>query len=174
MNVLANMIMAGMSGSAVADASGLGLVLMKAMEKHGYGKKFAAALTGSAAIIGPIIPPSIPFVIYGSLVNVSVGRLFLGGIIPGVLLGLAFMTRVYILSVKRGYPRGEKSNFLDLLRNLRTTGPALFLVILLIGGILTGYFTPTEAAAVSAVYALFLGIFVYPRLTPTTFVADLI
>jgi tripartite ATP-independent transporter DctM subunit len=173
-NVLANMIMAGMSGSAVADASGLGLVLMKAMEKNGYDKKFAAALTGSAAIIGPIIPPSIPFVIYGSLVNVSVGRLFLGGIIPGVLLGLAFMTRVYILSVKRGYPRGEKTNFLDLLRNLRTTGPALFLVILLIGGILSGYFTPTEAAAVSAVYALFLGIFVYPRLTPATFVEDLI
>jgi tripartite ATP-independent transporter DctM subunit len=173
-NVVANMIMAGMSGSAVADASGLGVVLLRAMERQGYGKKFAAALTGSAAIIGPIIPPSIPFVIYGSLVNVSVGRLFLGGIGPGVLLGLSFMTRVYILSVKRDYPRGERTKLLDLLRSFKTSAPALFLVFLLIGGILSGYFTPTEAAAVSAIYALFLGIFVYPRLTLATLIEDLI
>ena len=171
--VVSNMIMAGMSGSAVADASGLGLVLLRALESNGYSKKFAAALIGSAAIIGPIIPPSIPFVIYGSLVNVSVGRLFLGGIIPGVLLGLCFMARVYALSVKRGYPRGEPTSLLDLLRNLKTTGPALLLVVVLIGGILSGYFTPTEAAAVSAVYALFLGFFVYPRLTLATLIEDL-
>jgi C4-dicarboxylate transporter DctM subunit len=173
-NVFANMIMAGMSGSAVADASGLGVVLMEAMQKQGYGKKFAAALTGSAAIIGPIIPPSIPMVIYGSLVNVSVGRLFLGGIGPGVLLGLSFMTRVYVLSVKRGYPRGEKTSLGGVLRQFKTSLPALMLVVVLIGGILSGYFTPTEAAAVSGIYALFLGIFVYPRLTAATLIEDLI
>lgn len=173
-NVFANMIMAGMSGSAVADASGLGVVLIEAMQKQGYSKKFAAALTGSAAIIGPIIPPSIPMVIYGSLVNVSVGRLFLGGIGPGVLLGLSFMTRVYVLSVKRGYPRGEKTSLGGVLRQFKTSLPALMLVVVLIGGILSGYFTPTEAAAVSGIYALFLGIFVYPRLTAATLIEDLI
>jgi C4-dicarboxylate transporter DctM subunit len=173
-NVFANMIMAGMSGSAVADASGLGVVMLEAMQKQGYSKKFAAALTGAAAIIGPIIPPSIPMVIYGSMVNVSVGRLFLGGVVPGVLLGLSFMTRVYVLSVKRAYPRGERIGFREVLRQLKTSTPALLLVVLLIGGILTGYFTPTEAAAVSAVYALFLGVFVYPRLTAATLIEDLI
>ena len=97
----------------------------------------------------------------------------LGKIIPGVLLGICFMARVYALSVKRGYPRGEPTSLLDLLRNLKTTGPALLLVVVLIGGILSGYFTPTEAAAVSAVYALFLGFLVYPRLTLATLIEDL-
>jgi C4-dicarboxylate transporter, DctM subunit len=172
-NVFANMIMAGMSGSAVADASGLGTVIIPAMEKQGYGKKFSAAVTGSAAIIGPIIPPSIPMVIYGALVNVSVGRLFLGGFVPGVMLGLAFMARVYILSRRRNYPCGERVSFSEVFRQLRISAPALLLVVLLIGGILSGLFTPTEAAAVCCAYALFLGVFVYKGLTFAILVRDL-
>jgi C4-dicarboxylate transporter, DctM subunit len=173
-NVFANMIMAGMSGSAVADASGLGTVIIPAMEKQGYGRKFSAAVTGSAAIIGPIIPPSIPMVIYGALVNVSVGRLFLGGFVPGVMLGVAFMARVYILSRRRNYPCGERVSFIEVLRQLRVSAPALLLVVLLIGGILSGLFTPTEAAAVCCAYALLLGVFVYKGLTLAKLVRDLI
>jgi C4-dicarboxylate transporter, DctM subunit len=173
-NVFANMIMAGMSGSAVADASGLGTVIVPAMEKQGYGKKFAAAVTGSAAIIGPIIPPSIPMVIYGSLVNVSVGRLFLGGFVPGVMLGVAFMVRVYVLSRRRNYPRGDAVPFVQVLRQFWISAPALLLVVLLIGGILSGLFTPTEAAAVCCFYALFLGVVVYGRMTLASLSQDLI
>jgi tripartite ATP-independent transporter DctM subunit len=173
-NVVANMIMAGMSGSAVADASGLGTVIIPAMEKQGYGKKFSAAVTGSAAIIGPIIPPSIPMVIYGALVNVSVGRLFLGGFVPGVMLGVAFMVRVYLISRRRNYPCGQAVPVMDVLRQLRTSAPALLLVVLLIGGILSGLFTPTEAAAVCCAYAIFLGVFVYQGLTFSRFVSDLV
>jgi len=160
-NVLASMLFAGMSGSAVADASGLGAVEMKAMTDKGYDKNFSAAITASSSVIGPIIPPSIPAVIYGSMVSVSVGRLFLGGVIPGVVLGVSFMIRIFVVSRKRNYPRGKNINLFSIAKSFATSFPALLMPIILLGGIVIGFFTPTEAAAVSCGYALFLWIFVY-------------
>src|SRR5512136_2013378 len=107
--VVTNMIMAGMSGSAVADATGTGVVLIPAMEKAGYPRAFSAALVGAASTIGPIIPPSIPFVLFGSITGTSVGRLFLGGFLPGVLMGIFLMFTVAILSKRRGYRREERA-----------------------------------------------------------------
>lgn len=173
-NVLASMLFAGMSGSAVADASGLGAVEMEAMINNGYDKNFSAAITGASAIIGPIIPPSIPMVIYGSVVSVSVGRLFLGGIIPGVLLGLAFMIRIFLISKKRNFPCGEKQKLKKILKSFISSAPALFLPIIILGGIVSGIFTPTEAAAIAVIYSIFLAIFVYKCFDFKQFQLDLI
>lgn len=106
-NVLVSMLFSGMSGSSVADASGMGVVEMEMMEKGGYDKKFSAAITAASATIGPIIPPSIPFVIYGALTGASVGKLFMAGLIPGVFMGIALMITVYILAKRRSYPRSD-------------------------------------------------------------------
>ena len=112
-NVLASMIFAGMSGSAVADAGGLGMVEIKAMTDQGYRKEYAAAVTVSSSTIGPIIPPSIPMVIYGAMAEVSVGRLFLGGFLPGILMGILLMITVAIISKRRGYPRERRAAEID-------------------------------------------------------------
>jgi C4-dicarboxylate transporter DctM subunit len=159
--VVTNMIMAGMSGAAVADAVGTGNLLIPAMEKAGYPRVFSAALVGAASTIGPVIPPSIPFVIFGSMTGTSVGRLFLGGFLPGVLMGIFFMICVAILAKRRGYPRETKANWGELLRATVVAAPAWGAPIIIIGGILAGVFTPTEAAAVASVYALAIGMFVY-------------
>ena len=110
-NVVANMIVAGMSGSAIADAAGVGVVAMNAMSKAGFDRAFSAWVSAAAATIGPIIPQSIPLVIFGCMTGVSVGRLFLGGFIPGLLMGLGLMITVYIISVKRGYPTQPRASF---------------------------------------------------------------
>ncbi len=159
--VVTNMIMAGMSGAAVADAVGTGNLLIPAMEKAGYPRVFSAALVGAASTIGPVIPPSIPFVIFGSMTGTSVGRLFLGGFIPGVLMGIFFMICVAILAGRRGYPREARSTWGELGRATVYAAPAWGAPIIIIGGILAGTFTPTEAAAVASVYALGIGMFVY-------------
>lgn len=172
-NVLASMLFAGMSGSAVSDASGLGAVEIKAMTQQGYDKNFSAAVTGATSIIGPIIPPSIPMVVYGSMVGVSVGRLFLGGIIPGILLGVAFMVYVWWVSKKRNYPYGQKTTLSELGKEFISSFPALLMPILLLGGIVSGICTPTEAAALSALYAVILGV-VYKSITFKSFLNDLI
>ena len=159
--VVTNMIMAGMSGSAVADATGTGVVLIPAMEKAGYPRSFSAALVGAASTIGPIIPPSIPFVIFGSLTGTSVGRLFLGGFLPGFLMGILLMITVAILSKRRGYPREQRATRRELLIAALKATPAWGAPIIIIGGILAGVFTPTEAAVAASVYALILGLIVY-------------
>jgi C4-dicarboxylate transporter, DctM subunit len=164
-NVVASMIFSGMSGSAVADASGLGAIEIKAMNEAGYDRKFSAAVTAASSTIGPVVPPSIPFVIYGGLTGVSVGSLFLAGIVPGLLMGILLMVAVYIVSRRRRYPRNPThpsvrefvSSFLD-------AAVALGSVVIIVGGITTGLFTPTEAAVVACLYALFLGFFVYRSL----------
>ena len=159
--VVTNMIMAGMSGAAVADAVGTGNILIPAMEKAGYPRVFSAALVGAASTIGPIIPPSIPFVIFGSMTGTSVGRLFLGGFLPGVLMGILLMITVAIISRRRGYPREKRATLGELLRATVHAAPAWGSPLIIIGGILAGIFTPTEAAAVASLYALLVGMFVY-------------
>jgi tripartite ATP-independent transporter DctM subunit len=163
-NILASMIFAGMSGSAVSDAVGLGQIELKAMRDQGYDDEFSAAITAASSTIGPIIPPSIPMVLYGVLGNVSVGALFIGGIIPGVLMGLFMMVTVSIIAKRRNYPVHERAGFRDV---VRATFAALFPLlcpVILIGGIWSGIFTPTEAAAVAVVYSMGLGLILYQEL----------
>ncbi len=159
--IVANVIMAGMSGAAAADAAATGTILIPAMTKSGYSRGFAAAITAAAATIGPIIPPSIPFVVLGSMTGVSIGRLFMAGLIPGVLMGLWLMAAAYVISKRRGYAADvRRATARELVVATWEAIPALAMPAIVIGGILGGLFTPTEAAAVAAVYSLFLG-FVY-------------
>jgi len=163
--VVTNMIMAGMSGSAVADAAGTGAVLIPAMEQAGYPKTFSAALVGAASTIGPVIPPSIPFVIYGGITGVSVGRLFLGGVVPGVLMGVFLMGAVYMVAKRRGY-RAE--GWLTLSEALHSTWraiPVMLFPVIILGGIFSGIVTPTEAAVVAVVYAVLLSTLFYRELS---------
>lgn len=164
-NVVASMIFSGMSGAAVADAAGLGLVEMEAMTKAGYSPRFSAAVTAASSTIGPVVPPSIPFVIYGSITGVSVGKLFLAGCTPGVLMGIAMMCGVYFVSRRRNYPKEQMASFKELVISAKEASLALGTPVIIIGGILGGIFTPTEAAVVASVYALFLGLVVYRELT---------
>ena len=164
-NVVASMIFSGMSGAAVADAAGLGLVEMEAMTKAGYSPRFSAAVTAASSTIGPVVPPSIPFVIYGSITGVSVGKLFLAGCTPGVLMGIAMMIGVYFVSRRRNYPKERMASFRELVSSANEASLALGTPAIIIGGILGGIFTPTEAAVVASVYALFLGLVVYRELT---------
>jgi tripartite ATP-independent transporter DctM subunit len=165
-NVIGSVIFAGMSGSAVADAAGLGVIEHKAMREAGYDSRFAATITAVSSTIGPIIPPSIPFVIYGSLANVSVGALFLAGVVPGLLMAGALMVAIALVAERRNLPRGQALPPLrDALRVIVEAAPALTLppVILLV--ILTGVATPTEAAVVAAAFAFLLGWLVYREIS---------
>ena len=164
-NVLASIIFAGMSGSALADAGGLGLVEIKAMRDDGYDDAFSIGVTASSSTIGPIIPPSIPFVIYGAMANVSVGGLFVGGIIPGLLMGMTLSIMVYIMAKKHGYPRAESAPLHKILLSFRKAFLALLMPLIILGGIWFGFFTPTESAFVSILYALFVTGLIYRELT---------
>jgi C4-dicarboxylate transporter DctM subunit len=159
--VVVNMIMAGMSGSGVADAAGSGVVLIPAMKRVGYALPFSAAIVGAAGTIGPIIPPSIPFVIYGSMASVSIGRLLLGGFVPGVLMGIVLMIFAYFISKRRHYPREERASWGTLARSTLKAIPPLGMPVIILGGIIGGVMTPTESAAAGAAYAFILGFFVY-------------
>jgi len=159
--VVANMIMAGMSGSGVADAAGTGSVLLPAMEKARYGRGFSAAIVGAASTIGPIIPPSIPFVIYGSIANASIGRLLLAGAVPGMLMGILLMIFVYLIAKRRQYPSERRASWEELGRATLRALPPLGMPAIILGGIIGGVMTPTEAAAAGAAYAFILGFFVY-------------
>jgi tripartite ATP-independent transporter DctM subunit len=164
-NVLASMIFAGTSGLAVADTAGLGLVEIKAMRDAGYDDDFSCAITGASSTVGPIIPPSVPLVIYGILASASIGRLLIGGIVPGVLVGILLMVMVAFYASRKRYPRRPKATWEELWRGFKgAVGPGLTPVIL-VGGMLSGMFTPTEAAAIAAFYAFVLSFFVYRELT---------
>lgn len=164
-NVGGSMIFAGISGTAVADATSIGSVMIPGMAKSGYDKPFAAAVTAASSTIGPIIPPSVPMIIVGSLAGVSVGRMFLAGALPGLLMGVAMMITVYILSVRRGYPKERRATLRELLREGRTAFWALLMTGIILYGIIGGFFTPTEASIVASLYALVVGIYVYKGLT---------
>ncbi|PXX96265.1 TRAP transporter large permease [Halomonas sp. LBP4] len=164
-NVGGSMIFGGISGTAVADSASIGSVMIPGMAKSGYDKPFAAAVTAASSTVGPIIPPSVPMIIAGSLSGVSVGRMFLAGAIPGLLLGLAMMVTVYILAIRRGYPKGARVPFLQLLREARTAFWALLMTAIILYGIIGGFFTPTEASIVASLYALVVGMYVYKGLS---------
>jgi C4-dicarboxylate transporter DctM subunit len=163
--ILACAIFAAISGAAVATAVAIGVVMIPAMKKAGYDEDVAAALTCTASCMGPIIPPSIPFIIYGVTANVSIAGLFLGGVLPGLVLGTALMAYMYVVAVKRNYPTDPKTPVRELLVAAYRALPALFMPVLIMGGILSGIFTPTEAAGVTVVYAALVGAFVYRKLT---------
>jgi C4-dicarboxylate transporter DctM subunit len=159
--VVASMIFAGISGSAIADASALGTTLIPAMEKAGYTRRFACALVGAAAIIGPIIPPSIPMVVYAFVVGqVSVGGLFLGGVVPGLVIGLGLMAIVYVKARAQGYAARPRASLRELAVAFGDAVWAMLMPIIILGGILGGVFTATEAAAVAVAYAVFVGRFI--------------
>ncbi len=164
--VVASMIFAGISGTITAEAAGLGKLQLPLMEKAGFDKPFSLGLISSASIIGPIIPPSVQMILYAMIAEQSVGRLFVGGFIPGVIMGLCLMIMVYIYAVKRNYPREAKRASLSTMwATFRTSAPALMTPVIILGGIMSGIFTPTEAAVVAVVYALFISFFVYRTLS---------
>jgi tripartite ATP-independent transporter DctM subunit len=160
-NILASLIFAGMSGAAVADAAGLGEIEIKAMKEEGYDGVYSAAITGASSIIGPIFPPSIPMVVYGGLLGVSIAKLFLAGILPGLLMALVLFIGSYIISIKRKYPKKEFSGIRNYIENVTKSFwralPALFTPIIILGSIMFGITTPTEAAALAVVYSAILG-----------------
>ncbi len=157
----ANMIMSGASGAATADCAATGTVLIPAMAKAGYSRAFAAALTAAAATVGPIIPPSIMFVLYGAMTNVSIGKLFVGGVVPGLIMGLYLMIAAYVISRRRRYPKLAGVPFKQAARTATGAMPAVLMPVVVLGGIVGGVFTPTEAGAIAAVYALLLALLVY-------------
>ncbi|MCI8687333.1 MAG: TRAP transporter large permease [Lawsonibacter sp.] len=163
-NVLISLIFSGMTGSAIADASGIGLMEIQQMKKEGYDAEFSCAITAASATIGPIFPPSIPMVIYGMLSGASVGKLFMGGMVPGVLLAVLLMVYVFFISHKRNYPSGVIMSLRQFLRATLIALPALLTVILLLWGIYGGVCTPTEAGALASAYALLIGFLVYRSL----------
>jgi len=159
--VVSAMIFAGMTGAAVAEAAAIGTVGTEGMTKKGFDRSFCAAIIASASTIGPVIPPSIPLVIYGSITGTSVGRLFLGGFFPGFLMGGVLMIIVYIYAKMRNYPKEKKATFMELLKTTWGASSAILTPVIIIGGMVTGIFTPTEASIGAAVYALILTMFIY-------------
>lgn len=164
-NVISNIIVAGMSGSAVADASAIGVVEIKAMEEDGFDKDWSAALTAASSTIGPIIPPSIPLVIYAIITETSIGRLFLGGVIPGLMMGISLMVMVYFMSKARGYKVEARASFKEQLLATWRAIPSLLTPLIMIAGIVLGVVTPTEGAGIAAAYAVFLGFVIHREMT---------
>lgn len=164
-NIITSMVFAGISGAAVADATAVGSIMIPSMIKDGYHKNFATATTATASVIGVIIPPSIPFVLYGVITGVSIGKLFLGGMIPGILIGFTLMVITYFISKKNNYGTKKKFCLKELWSTFRVGFFALITPLIIIGGIVTGVVTPTEAAVVGTLYALVVGFTVYKQLT---------
>ena len=167
-NVLASVIFAGMSGSASADAGGLGAIEIKAMRDHGYDDDFSAAVTAASSVIGPIFPPSIPLIIYGASASVSVSKLFMGGVIPALVMAVLMMVLIYIYAVKRGYER-TAFNLRNLARQFVHALPACITPVIILAGFTLGWFTPTEASAVATIYALIISVLVYKSMDLKTF-----
>jgi len=164
-NIIASVFFAGMTGAAVSDTAAIGTMLIPAMVDDGYDADFSAAVTAASSIIGPTIPPSNMMVIYGSLMNVSIAGLFAAGFLPGLTLAALLMLMTTYLSYKRGYPKGLKSNFKEKLVGFKNAIIPLLMPVIILGGILSGVFTPTEAAAIAVLYALVIGFFVLKTLT---------
>lgn len=164
-NIVGSVIFAGMSGTAIADAAGLGTIEIKAMKDHGYDTEFAVGVTAASSTLGPIIPPSLPFVIYGMMANVSIGALFLGGVIPGAVMTIFMMLYVYYCARKYNLGRDQAFRIKVLALTFVAAFPALLTPAIIIGGMTFGWFTPTEAAIAACAWAMILGIFLYRTLS---------
>lgn len=167
-NVVASIIFAGMSGSAAADAGGLGTIEMEAMTKNGYSDEFAGAVTAASSVIGPIFPPSIPLIIYGATASVSVAQLFMGGVLPGLLMGAALMVLVFIFAVKYKFER-HPFHFRVMLRQFFSSVLSLITPLIILAGFTTGWFTPTEASSIAVAYSLVIALLVYRTMDWKTF-----
>jgi tripartite ATP-independent transporter DctM subunit len=160
-NVVVSMLFAGISGSSTADAAGIGSLLIPQMKKQGYDTSFAVAITACSSVMGVIIPPSILMVVWGGLMSVSIGGLFLAGVLPGILIALSQMLTVYIYAKRRGYPVYVRSSLIELMVATGSASLALMTPLIIVGGIVGGFFTPTEASVVAVIYSLILGVVVY-------------
>ena len=170
-NIIASFIFSGMSGAAAADVAGLGQIEIRAMEKAGYDKDFSCAVTGASATIGPVVPPSIPLILYGVIANASVTKLFIGGLLPGFMMVVTLMIFCGVLAKRRGYPKGDVFRMTVLGETFKRAFFPLMTPVIIIGGIWSGIFTPTEAAAVAAVYSIILAMFVYKEMKVRDLVA---
>ena len=165
-NVAVSMLFAGISGSSTADAAGVGGVLIPAMKKEGYDAPFTVAITACSSVMGVIIPPSILMIVWGGVISVSIGGLFLAGVVPGLLIGLSLMGAVLVYAKRRGYPVYARATAAEFARALLRAVVPLAMPAIIIGGIVGGFFTATEASVVAVLYALLLGLFVYRTLVP--------
>lgn len=156
-NVVASIIFAGMTGAATADAAGLGAIEIEAMKRENYPPEFAAAVTAASSVIGPIVPPSVPFVVYGVMAQVSIGQLFISGIIPGLLMGIGMMIVIFFIMRRSTQPVAEKASIKTVAIEFKHSFWALLCPVVILGGIFSGVFTPTEAGAIASLYALLLG-----------------
>ena len=163
-NISASMLFAGISGTAISDTASLGSVMIPAMKKEGYDSDFSCAVTAASSTVGPIIPPSLPMIIAATLSGLSVGKLFLAGAIPGLLLGLGLMLVAYLIAKKKKYPKHHRSSLSQILKSFTNTFWALLMTFIILFGIVGGVFTPTEASVIAVIYALIIGIFVYKKL----------
>ena len=173
-NVAASLLFSGMSGSALADAGGLGQLEIKSMRDEGYDDDYSGGLTAASCIIGPLVPPSSIMVIYGVVANQSISKLFLAGFLPGMLTAALLMLTAYLLAKKRGYKKARKATFKERKVAFKESFLALLTPIIIIGGIFSGFFTPTEAAVIATVYSIFLGVFFFKELTPKKLFEDFI
>ena len=163
-NIVASVIFAGMSGSATADAGGLGTIEMEAMTTNGYDPEFSAGVTAASSVIGPIFPPSIPLIIYGATASVSVAKLFMGGVVPGLVMGVALMVLVYVFAIRRNYER-HPFNLRALAKQFVSSILSLVTPIIILLGFTTGIFTPTEASSIAVAYSLLIAWLVYRTMT---------
>ena len=167
-NVVASIIFAGMSGSAAADAGGLGTIEMEAMTKNGYDEDFSGAVTAASSVIGPIFPPSIPLIIYGATASVSVAKLFMGGVLPGLLMGVALMVLVFLFAIKYKFER-HPFHVAALIRQFFGSILSLITPLIILAGFTTGWFTPTEASSIAVAYSLIIALIVYRTMDWKTF-----
>lgn len=163
-NIVSSMFFAGITGSATSDTASVGGILIPTMIDKGYDKDFSVAVTATSSTIGVLIPPSIPMVVYGVASGASISKLFLGGMIPGILVGIALMAVTYVISKKRDYAIDSKIPVDEAIKIVFKSIPALMTIIIILGGIITGFFTPTEAAGIAALYSFLLGVFYYKEL----------
>lgn len=165
-NVLVSMLFAGLSGSSTADTAGIGSILIPAMIKQGYSREFTVAITAISSTMGVIIPPSVLMVVYGSMGNVSIGALFLGGAVPGIIIGLGQMAMCSVFARKYNYPVYQKASVKEASITIIRAFPVLLIPLIIMGGVLGGIFTATESAVIASVYALALGVFIYKDIKP--------
>jgi len=162
--VITNMIMAAVSGAAIASGAAVGSVMIPAMRKQGYPDSFSGAVNAVSATIGPIIPPSVGFIIFASVSNASIGKLFVAGILPGIFLGITLIACCYIISIRKKFPKGEKLSFKEIKDSFKEAVWSLFMPLIIIGGIISGIVTATEAGVIAIAYGLIVGLFIHKTL----------